>query len=202
MVLLEAKRPRNRGVEGERPLDIGHRQIEVVNLLRRHWPASGSVCSASPDVRFRHHYRGELEQSLTRGIVEAEQAEAAIARFTAVCADDPLVVAAFLGGSYAAGTANEGSDIDLYVVTEERDYRDFFSRRVEFMGSWTEMAKLDDVLDFEGLGFDMVTFECPDGVWGQLALGHTGNMMSLHGGPHIVLVDKRGLLEGVTFPLL
>jgi len=134
--------------------------------------------------------------------VTAEQAESAIGRFAAACAEHSLVVAAFLGGSYAAGTANEGSHIDVYVVTEHREYPAFFSRRVEFMESWTDRAKLDDVLDFEGLGFDMVTFESPDGVWGQLALGHTGNMMSLHGGPHVVLVDKRGLLEGVTFPLL
>jgi hypothetical protein len=48
----------------------------------------------------------------------------------------------------------------------------------------------------------MVSFECPDGVWGQVALGHTGNVMTLHGGPHVVLVDKRGLLTDVTFPLL
>jgi hypothetical protein len=135
-------------------------------------------------------------------IVRAEQAEAAITRFAAACAEDALVVAAFLGGSYAAGTANDESDIDVYLVTDEQDYPAFFSRRVEFMNSWTEMANLDDVLDFEGLGFDMVTFDCPDGVWGQLALGHTGNMMRLHGGPHIVLVDKRGLLAGVTFPPL
>jgi hypothetical protein len=68
--------------------------------------------------------------------------------------------------------------------------------------SWAEGASLEDMPNFEGLGFDMLGFECPDGVWGQVALGHTGNLMALHGGPHDVLVDKRGLLTDVTFPLL
>jgi predicted nucleotidyltransferase len=50
--------------------------------------------------------------------------------------------------SWAAGTASEESDIDVYVVTEEDDYLAFFADRV------------------------------------------------------VVLVDKRGLLDGVEFPLL
>jgi predicted nucleotidyltransferase len=134
--------------------------------------------------------------------VTLEQAHAAIARFAGACDHHPLVAAAFLGGSYAAGTANESSDLDLYVVTEEVDYPGFFAARLAFMLSWANAATLQDMLNFEGLGFDMLGFECPDGVWGQVALGHTGNMMALHGGPHDVLVDKRGLLADVTFPLL
>ena len=112
------------------------------------------------------------------------------------------MTAAFLGGSYAAGTATEGSDIDLYVVTGQADYPGFFAGRRDFVLSWADGASLEDMPNFEGLGFDMLGFECPDGVWGQVALGHTGNLMALHGGPHDVLVDKRGLLTDVTFPLL
>ena len=127
---------------------------------------------------------------------------AAVARFQASCEQDPDVVAAFLGGSYAAGTATEASDIDVYLVTGEDDYGSFFARRRDFMLTWGEPVRLTDVLDFEGLGFDMLDFELADGVRGQLALGHTGNFMALHGGPHEVLVDKTGLLAGITFPRL
>ena len=81
-------------------------------------------------------------------------------------------MAAFLGGSYAAGTATEGSDIDLYVVTGQIDYPGFFAGRRDFVLSWAEGASLEDMPNFEGLGFDML------------------------------LVDKRGLLTDVTFPLL
>ena len=41
-----------------------------------------------------------------------------------------------------------------------------------------------------------------DGVHGEIAYGTTATFLSLHGGPHEVLVDKAGLLTGVTFPLL
>ena len=131
-----------------------------------------------------------------------EQANLAIERFAAACGGHQLVVAAFLGGSWAAGTATEDSDIDVYVVTDEDDYLAFFADRVRFVRSWTDAAQLGDHPNFEDLGFDLMTFECPDGVWGEVAFGHTGNFMQLHGGPHVVLVDKRGLLEGVEFPLL
>ena len=34
------------------------------------------------------------------------------------------------------------------------------------------------------------------------AAGLTGNFMQMHGGPYEVFVDRIGLLDGVTFPLL
>ena len=126
----------------------------------------------------------------------------AIDRFEAACAQHPLVVAAFLGGPYAAGTERDDSDIDLYVVTRQEDYGAFVAGRRAFMESWGAVAWTEDVWNFEALGFDMIRFRHEDGVWGELALGHTGNFMALHGGPHRVLVDKVGLLDDVTFPLL
>jgi predicted nucleotidyltransferase len=131
-----------------------------------------------------------------------DQAAAAIRRFADACQAHELVAAAFLGGSYAAGTATEDSDIDVYVVTNDADYVDFFGDREAFMRSWMDAPELETIRNFEGLGFDMLSFSCRDGVWGQVALGHASNMMSLHGGPHVVLVDKAGLLDGVTFLLL
>jgi predicted nucleotidyltransferase len=125
---------------------------------------------------------------------------AAIERFTAACAAEPLVAAAFLGGSFVAGTADEFSDLDLYVVTEEADYAAFFAGREEFVRGWGVPVFLDTSIDFEGFGFDLVHFVFADGVSGELACGHRGNLLALHGGPHQVLVDKAGVLEGVTFP--
>ena len=77
-------------------------------------------------------------------------------------------MAAFLGGSYAAGTAHEGSDLDLYVVTEEVDYPAFFATRADFVASWADNVTLEDMPNFEGLGFDMLGFKCDDGVWARL----------------------------------
>jgi predicted nucleotidyltransferase len=111
------------------------------------------------------------------------------------------VLAAFLGGSLAAGTARPDSDVDLYVVTRKEDYEALWEKRVDFVRSWGEPRTLEDVRDFEGLGFDLVIFELADGVEGELAFGHDGNLLSLHGGPYEPLVDRIGLLDGVVFPL-
>jgi predicted nucleotidyltransferase len=131
-----------------------------------------------------------------------ERSRAAIGRFRAVCADHPLVVAAFLGGSYAAGRERPDSDIDLYVVTDPDDYAAFIAGRERFIRSWGDATELRDVWNFEGLGFDMTIFALADGVHGELAYGTTANFMALHGGPHEVLMDTTGLLDGVVFPLL
>ena len=45
-----------------------------------------------------------------------------IPRFVAACRADERVVAAFLGGSYARGTADAYSDLDLSLITKARDH--------------------------------------------------------------------------------
>jgi len=125
----------------------------------------------------------------------------AIARFTEACAADPLVAAAFLGGSFADRTADAFSDLDLYVVTEDDDYDGFLARREEFVRSWASPVFLDTTVDFGGFGFDMLHFVLADGVSGEVALGRRSNLLALHGGPHEVLVDKASLLDEVSFPL-
>jgi predicted nucleotidyltransferase len=127
---------------------------------------------------------------------------AAIGRFRAACDGHRLVTAAFLGGSYAAGTAGEDSDIDVYALTAVEDYAAFVAEREHFMRTWGDPVRLEDVWNFQGLGFDMILFQLADGVHGELALGHTENMMRIHGGPYRVLLDRAGLLDGVVFPLL
>jgi len=133
--------------------------------------------------------------------VSRELSTAAIERFRLSCADHPLVVAAFLGGSFAAGCARPDSDIDLYVVTRPEDYATFIDDRERFIRSWGDPTELEDIWNFEGLGFDMTAFRLADGVRGEVAYGTTANFLTLHGGPHRTLVDKAGLLDGVIFPL-
>ena len=58
---------------------------------------------------------------------------AIVDRFVAACRADERVVAAFLGGSYARGTADAHSDLDLYVVTADGAYADFFADRAAFV---------------------------------------------------------------------
>ena len=65
-----------------------------------------------------------------------------------------------------------------------------------------EPERVVDVPNFEDLGFDLVHFELADGVTGEVAYGHTGNFMKMHGGPYEIFVDRTGLVQGVVFPLL
>jgi hypothetical protein len=83
-----------------------------------------------------------------------------------------------------------------------RDYGPLCNRRYALVQAMGRPVLQDDHPNFEGLGFDLVHFELDDGVSGEIAFGHTGNFLTLHGGPHEVLLDRIGLLDNVSFPLL
>jgi predicted nucleotidyltransferase len=120
-------------------------------------------------------------------------------RFVAACREDTRVVAAFLGGSHAARTADEYSDLDLYLIVGDQHYDTFFAERRAFLDRLGEPVFFEDFSEF---GFDMVVFIFSDGVEGELALGRASGFDHIHGGPFEVLVDKEGILEGQVFPLL
>jgi predicted nucleotidyltransferase len=78
-----------------------------------------------------------------------------IERFRAACEDNPYVVAAFIGGSFAANTADAYSDLDFYLITAHEGYEAFFAEREAFMLRLGEPVLLED---FNGFGFDMLLF--------------------------------------------
>lgn len=119
--------------------------------------------------------------------------------FTAACNADPRVIAAFLGGSYATGTADEHSDLDLYLVTSDASYGAFFGDRLAFLALLGRAVLAEDFNEF---GFDMVVFILEDGVEGELSLGKAAAFLHIHGGPYRVLLDKVGVLNGAVFPLV
>lgn len=92
---------------------------------------------------------------------------AAIASFAKTCEADRLVLAAFLGGSFASGRATETRT--WTSTSSEDDYPRLWDERARFVAAMGEP---------------------------ELAYAHTGNF------PYEVLVDRTGLLDGVTFPLL
>jgi predicted nucleotidyltransferase len=122
---------------------------------------------------------------------------AALDRFMAASREDTRVVAAFLGGSHAAGTADEYSDLDLYLIVGDQNYDTFFAERRAFLGHLGEAVFFEDFSDF---GFDMVVFILSGGVEGELALGRASGFDHIHGGPFEILVDKEVILEGHVFP--
>jgi predicted nucleotidyltransferase len=118
-------------------------------------------------------------------------------RFVAACQADERVAAAFLGGSYARGAADAYSDLDLYLITTDEAYDDFSAGREAFLRLLGEPLFLEDFNDY---GFDLVLFIFADGTEGELGLGRASRFIHIHGGPHRVLLDKKGILAGAVFP--
>jgi predicted nucleotidyltransferase len=118
-------------------------------------------------------------------------------RFVAACQADERVVAAFLGGSYARDAADAYSDLDLYLITTDEAYDDFFAEREAFIRRLGEPMFLED---YHGNGGDFVFFIFADGTEGELGLGRESHFTDIHGGPYRVLLDKKGILAGAVFP--
>ena len=117
-------------------------------------------------------------------------------RFIAACQADERVVAAFLGGSYARDADDAYSDLDLYLITANEAYEDFFAGRKAFIRQLGEPVFLED---FHGGDADFVFFTFPDGIEVELGLGREGHFHHIHGGRYKVLLDKKGILAGIVF---
>jgi predicted nucleotidyltransferase len=120
--------------------------------------------------------------------------QAVLDRFVTVCREDQRVVAALLGGSYATGTADLYSDLDLGLITTDGAYEDFLKDYVSFISLVGEPELLED--------FDLphnVFFIFSDGTEGELAIGCESRFKHIQLGPYQTLLDKKGVLTGVVF---
>ena len=118
-----------------------------------------------------------------------------IARFIDACAADERIVAAFLAGSHATGTADAYSDLDLGVVTTDAAYADVIAdRRALIVQLGTPLF-----LDHFGRARN-VFFILADGTEGEIFFGCEGALEEIDVGPFEPLVDERGILAGAQFP--
>lgn len=122
-----------------------------------------------------------------------ERLTAVLDRFVGACAGDPRIVAGFLGGSHARGEADEHSDLDLCVIATDDAYEAVRSERAAFV------QKLGRPLFLEDFGGDVLFVILDDGTELELSVGRSGGLDELEAGPHRVLFDREGLLDGVTF---
>ena len=53
---------------------------------------------------------------------------------------------------------------------------------------------------YNDYGFDLVLFIFANGTEGELGLGRESHFTHIHGGPHKILLDKKGILAGAVFP--
>ena len=116
-------------------------------------------------------------------------------RFVAACAADQRVLAAFLGGSYATGAADEHSDLDLGLITTDEAYDEFMAGREGFIRLLGEPLFLEHFDNPHTLFFILA-----GGAECELAVGRAGAFTHIHGGPYRVLLDKQGIMAGAEFP--
>jgi predicted nucleotidyltransferase len=131
----------------------------------------------------------------TQGIQPPSNYQAVIDRFVAACRADERVVAAFLGGSYAAGNADAHSDLDLCLITTDDAYNGFLADRGAFIRLLGEPVFLES---FNRA--DVVFFILADGAECELAAGRESDFRGIHGGPYRTLLDTKGILDGAVFP--
>jgi hypothetical protein len=117
-----------------------------------------------------------------------------LSRFVAACEADPRIVAAFVYGSHAAGTADAYSDVDLGVVTTDEAYEEFLASRREFVRRLGEPLLLED-FDWPATVF----FVLAEGAEGELAVGRASGFTTVVRGPCRALLDRDGLLAGAVF---
>ncbi len=115
-------------------------------------------------------------------------------RFVAACQDDERVMAAFLVGSYAKGTADPFSDIDFCLFTTDEAYEEFCHGRAAFIHQLGNPLFLED-FDIP----DTIFFIFPDGAEGELTVGRASQLPHRLHEPYRVLLDKKNLLAETTF---
>jgi predicted nucleotidyltransferase len=119
-----------------------------------------------------------------------------IARLVESCTSDERVAAAFLGGARARGEDDEFSDIDVSVIVADDAYTEVTAGRDAFVRRFGEPLFLED------FGNEHLTFVIfADGTDLELHLLRKSDLRSILSGPHRVLLDKEGILEGMEFPL-
>jgi predicted nucleotidyltransferase len=129
-----------------------------------------------------------------QGLLPAHVQEV-IDRFVVACRDDARITAALLVGSYARGTADAHSDIDLFLVTADDAYDDFAADPRPFA------RQLGEVLFEEQFGLpDVLFLILADGAEVELGFIPEKQVGQLLGEPHWSLLDKKGLLAGAPAP--
>lgn len=131
----------------------------------------------------------------TMGRSDGIEHSVAIARFVEACAADDRIVAAFVAGSHATGTADAYSDLDLGVITTDAAYADVIADRRALI------TRLGEPLFLDRFARDWnVFFILADGTEGEIFFGHEGALDEIDVGPFEPLLDERGILAGVGFP--
>jgi len=120
--------------------------------------------------------------------------ERAIQRFTEACEAEARVLAAFVSGSRATGTADEWSDLDLCLIARDENREALWAERAGLIGQLGELVFLED---FDG--DETAYFWLADGTEAELTFAGLTNAAEAHRGPYRALLDRDGILPNIQF---
>lgn len=118
-----------------------------------------------------------------------------VERFLSACREDERIVAAVLYGSYAKGTADAHSDLDLGLVTTEDTYADVVAARQEFARTLDEPLLLED-FDLAGILFAIFR----NGTEAEIYFSSESDLAARLDRPFVPLLDKKGILARDVSP--
>ena len=128
------------------------------------------------------------------GINLPSNKRAVVKAFMDACQVDDRILAAFLSGSYARGSADRYSDLDLSVITTDESFSNFITQRNAFV------KKLGPTVFIEDFDHPKSVFVImADGTEVELAFGSKSRLEHIHSGPYRALVDKQNILAGAIF---
>jgi Nucleotidyltransferase domain len=120
--------------------------------------------------------------------------DAVLERFADACRGDDRIVAGFLYGSHATGTADAHSDVDLVAVAVDGLRDAVWDDREGLIRSLGDSLQVEDFDEH-----DTVFFILADGMDGELTVTDVGAMAQSSRGPHRPIHDPDGILAGVAF---
>jgi hypothetical protein len=117
-------------------------------------------------------------------------------RFIAACQADERILAAFIGGSNAGEVVDRYSDLDLFFITTEAAYADFLAEKESFIRLLGDPLFLEDF----GVPHGYLTIYA-NGTEADIFFYRENHYEEAYGGAITVLLDKKGILAGVVFPV-
>ena len=123
--------------------------------------------------------------------------EQLIVRFSDACSYDHRIVAAFVGGSIARGDADQYSDVDLCVVTQDEAVDDVFADRAAIVAQFGTPLFLEEWGDEAPEIFVILA----DGTDVEVFFVAESRIKEMQVGPILPLLDRIGLLTNLELPI-
>lgn len=121
--------------------------------------------------------------------------KAILKRILEVLGSDNRVRAFFIGGSFATEKADRYSDLDLYILVDDKQYESFIKDRLEMAQQVAPVLFYGDVVhDFH---LFIVIFE--NMMKADLGIAPASKFIHIHTGPFKVLLDRDKLLSDISF---